>query len=203
MIQEPDSNPPTWWTAAEKSGWATSASPCPCFDVARRVFEYSIDRKRVPARKSSRAHAAIETRHIPSSNMMTILRNKGAFLMVDSRIHAANCIATIPAPVDGEKRPRNAPRARMEPVRFVECSGPPKKPTPGAHPESASKRLRCRLHTAEHNRPRDQHEQHEQGHAPGGNGGDDGLFHRDRAPHILKDDVRLANVVKQPRRVEG
>ena len=94
MIQEPDSNPPTWWTAAEKSGWATSASPCPCFDVARRVFEYSIDRQRVPARKSSRAHAAIETRHIPSSNMMTILRNKGAFLMVDSRIHAANCIAT-------------------------------------------------------------------------------------------------------------
>lgn len=73
--------------------------------VARRVFEYSIDRQRVPARRSSRAHAAIETRHIPVNNTMTILRNKGTFLMVGSRIHAANCIATMPTPVDQKKSP--------------------------------------------------------------------------------------------------
>lgn len=88
----------------------------------------SIDRQRVPARRSSRADVAIETRHIPVHNAMTIQRNKGPFLMVGLPTHAANCITTMPAPVDQKKWPRKAPRAPTEPVQFVECSSPARKP---------------------------------------------------------------------------
>lgn len=83
--------------------------------VARGVFENSIDRPRVLALRSSRAHAAIETWHIPVNNTMTILRNNGAFLMVGLRIHAANCIATRQSPPRWTKK--SGPETRRGRVR--------------------------------------------------------------------------------------
>lgn len=131
----------------------------------------SIDRQRVPARRSSRADVAIETRHIPVHNAMTIQRNKGPFLMVGLPTHAANCVTTMPAPVEQKKMaPKGATGAygACSVRRMFESR---KKAPLGAPLESAAKPLRCLLHTAEHNRSRGQQEQHQQCQAPGGNGG--------------------------------